>query len=98
MNTAAKPALEATARRCPQCGSASIHRSRRRTFVDRLLTFAGGVIRRCQDCRTRQVWFGATPVPLDRADSPVYLWTELAVIGMGLCACLLFVLFIYRLR
>ncbi len=66
-------------------------------MMDRILTLAGGVIRRCQDCRRRQVWFGATPVPLDRADSPVYLWTELAVIGMGLSACLLFVLFIYRL-
>ena len=98
MNTTVKIAPEATARRCPQCGSASIHRSRRRSFLDRLLTLTGGVIRRCQDCRRRQVWFGATPVPLDRPDSPVYLWTDLTVIGMGLCACLLFVLFIYRLR
>ena len=66
--------------------------------MERILTLAGGVIRRCQDCRKRQVWFGMTPVPLDRLDSPVHLWTDLAVIGMGLGVCLIFVLFIFRLR
>lgn len=81
---------EVADRRCPQCGSLRVHRSRRRTFLDRVLTLAGGVIRRCQDCRRRQAWFRSTPVVLDLADSPTHKWADLAVVGSGIALCVLF--------
>jgi len=43
---------------CPRCKSGRVHRSHRKTTLDRILSAIGGEIRRCHDCRARQAWFG----------------------------------------
>jgi hypothetical protein len=43
---------------CPKCQSARVHRSHRKNSFDRTLCAVGGEIRRCHDCRSRQIWFG----------------------------------------
>lgn len=43
---------------CPACGALASHRSHRRGFMDRMITYIGGQIRRCDSCATRFVRFG----------------------------------------
>jgi hypothetical protein len=45
---------------CPQCGSARIHRSRRRLTLERLTILAGGSLRRCHECNARYLMFGSS--------------------------------------
>lgn len=50
-------------RPCPRCGSARIHRSRRRTLLEKAMSPFGAWTRRCHDCGLRFVRFlGATIV------------------------------------
>ena len=63
-----------------------------------MFTLVGGVIRRCQDCRRRQVWFGPTSVPLDKIESDGGLLAELALIAIGVTLVLLAGLFIVRMN
>lgn len=48
---------ESSKKHCPRCHSGRVHRSHRQTNRDRILCAIGGEIRRCHDCRSRQVWF-----------------------------------------
>src|SRR5487761_2172943 len=58
-SAALPPAQEEVSRKqCPRCKSGRLHRSHRKTALDRILCAMGGEIRRCHDCRARQVWFG----------------------------------------
>jgi hypothetical protein len=72
---------------CPRCCSTRVRRSHRRHTLDYVLSALGGRIRRCHDCRARQVWFGALAIPLE---TPCAL-THAAVIGAGFLLCLLVV-------
>jgi len=38
---------------CPNCGSASVHRSHRKGLTERLLALVGARIRRCHACNVR---------------------------------------------
>jgi len=49
---------------CPKCKSTRVHRSHRRGLQDRVFSLLGGQLRRCHDCRTRQVGFEYLTVPL----------------------------------
>jgi len=43
---------------CPACGALASHRSHRRSLIERMVTYIGGQIRRCDSCATRFVRFG----------------------------------------
>ena len=74
---------------CPNCQSTRIHRSHRKSSFDRMLCAIGGEIRRCHDCRSRQVWFRSNGFPLP--DSFGGGLTTLALLGSAFLLCLLFI-------
>src|ERR1039458_6293948 len=43
---------------CPRCGAARVHRSRRRTKFERLLSLLGASFRRCHGCDLRVMQLG----------------------------------------
>ncbi len=43
---------------CPRCGAARVHRSRRRSGFERVLSFFGGAFHRCHQCELRLMRFG----------------------------------------
>jgi predicted RNA-binding Zn-ribbon protein involved in translation (DUF1610 family) len=51
-------------RPCPRCGSARIHRSRRRTITERTMSVLGVWTRRCHDCGLRFVRFLGVTIEL----------------------------------
>ena len=46
-----------TRRRCPRCGTPSVHVSKTRTLVESLFNFAGSPVRRCHRCCHRYISF-----------------------------------------
>lgn len=61
---------EANPKQCPRCASRRVHRSHRKNVFDRFLGAIGGEIRRCHDCRSRQVWFGSRGFLLGKEGMP----------------------------
>ena len=51
---------------CLQCGSARLHRSRRRSAIEYAIALAGWRVRRCHDCNTRFLQFGRSLVRANR--------------------------------
>jgi predicted RNA-binding Zn-ribbon protein involved in translation (DUF1610 family) len=74
-------------RHCPKCGSVRVRQSRRRGPIEGLLSWFGGEICRCHDCRARQAWFGITPIPIGNRDPQANPWTNIIVFVSGLVAC-----------
>ena len=50
---------------CPQCGESRLHRSRRRSIPERLLSLAGVAMRRCHACDSRFAAFGRSLVRIE---------------------------------
>jgi predicted RNA-binding Zn-ribbon protein involved in translation (DUF1610 family) len=80
-------AAENVVRHCPKCGSVRVHHSRRRGPIERLLSWFGGEICRCHDCRARQAWFGISPIPIGNTDPAANPWTTILVFVSGFVAC-----------
>jgi len=80
-------AAENVVRHCPKCGSVRVHHSRRRGPIERLLSWFGGEICRCHDCRARQAWFGISPIPIGNTDPAANPWTNIIVFVAGCVAC-----------
>lgn len=84
---------------CPACGSLKTHRSRRRGFLDRMVAYIGGKIRRCDVCSTRFVRFGTSTVlasDLRQANHRVVAAALKAVIFLaGICAGLGVIAFVW---
>ena len=74
-------------RHCPRCGSVRVHHSRRRGPIERLLSWFGGEICRCHDCRARQAWFGVSPFPIGNRDPAASPWANILVYVSGVGAC-----------
>jgi hypothetical protein len=81
---------------CPHCKSKRVHRSHRRSRLDRLLFFLGAEIRRCQDCRFRHAWFAWCSIPLGEPQATRQRWTSIAVMTSGFAVCLLVLLWVIR--
>ena len=47
---------------CPRCGAARVHRSRRRTKIERVLSVFGARFRRCHGCDLRTIQLGPLSV------------------------------------
>ncbi|MEO8097069.1 MAG: hypothetical protein ABI811_05165 [Acidobacteriota bacterium] len=97
MSAAAQPAPVPSRRLlCPRCRSPRIHRSHRRTFLDRVLAGLGAEIRRCHDCRFRRAFWTDVSLPLgpahDSSLAPTHLRTQL---GIFLCAFTLCIGFLW---
>lgn len=78
-------------RHCTKCGSARVHRSHRRGAFTRFLCAIGGQIRRCHDCRRRQVWFRSISFALPTEDLAGERLTSVALLGSTFLVCLLFI-------
>lgn len=74
-------------RNCPKCGSSHVHRSRRRSLIEGLLSYFGGEIRRCHDCLARRCWFGTTALPLARAFEPDGIRSAGIVLSTAFLSC-----------
>lgn len=57
-------------RPCPRCGSTRIHRSRHRTFWERILPVTGAWIRRCHDCDLRFIRLLGITLRMDETGVP----------------------------
>ncbi len=79
------------ARHCPKCGSGRVHRSHRRSGLERVLGVIGAEIRRCHDCRTRQAWFSSVGVALPGEGAAGDRLTTVAVLGSTFLMCFLFI-------
>jgi hypothetical protein len=79
--------VENGTRHCPKCGSVRVRQSRRRGPIERLLSWLGGEIRRCHDCRARRAWFGISPIPIGNVDPQTSPWTNIFVCVSGFVAC-----------
>jgi hypothetical protein len=79
------------ARSCPRCGSDRVHRSHRRTTLDRILYALGAEIRRCRTCRCRHASFVTFSVPVGDPQTLAGMWAGAFVMGSGFLVCLLFV-------
>jgi hypothetical protein len=76
---------------CPKCGSPRVHRSHRRSGLERALCAIGAEVRRCHDCRARQAWLRSRAIRLPaEAASPGQL-TNTALLGSSFIACLLLI-------
>jgi len=62
-----QPPRQRVAIHCPKCGSARVHRSRRHSILDHVLSRLGAQLRRCHDCGCRRAWFGFYPLPVGEA-------------------------------
>jgi hypothetical protein len=82
--------IEALQKHCPKCKSARVHRSHRKTTFDRVLCAAGGELRRCHDCRSRQVWFGSLGFLLPNDGLPGGLASAL-LLACTFALCFLFI-------
>lgn len=76
---------------CPKCGSARVHRSHRKGGFTRALCAFGGRIRRCHDCRCRQVWFRSIHFSLAKEDLAGERLTSLALLTSTFLVCFLFI-------
>src|SRR5690242_10585945 len=74
---------------CPQCGSARLHRSRRRDKTEFALAIVGGRFRRCHECQSRFLLWGAALIRQGRLSQ---FTRQLALMAMMVVA-LLVVLF-----
>ncbi len=81
---------------CPRCRSAHVHRSHRRSVVDRALRAVGADIRRCHECRFRHASFVSFAVPLGEPRDAARRRTEVRIVASGLLVWLLFVWWIIR--
>ncbi len=81
---------------CPHCQSSRVHRSHRRSGLDRMLFALGGEIRRCHDCRCRYACFSRFSVPLGSPRAIRQRWTHIAVMTSGFAVCLLVLLWMIR--
>jgi hypothetical protein len=83
-------------RACPRCESERVHRSHRRSRLDRVLYALGAEIRRCHQCRYRHARFTKLAVPLADSSGAGIFWTSIAVMSTGFLVCVLLVLWIIR--
>jgi hypothetical protein len=56
-----------------------------------VLCAIGGEVRRCHDCRARQIWFGSAAVRLPGDDAAAGRLTSVAVGGSAFVVCFLFI-------
>jgi hypothetical protein len=68
-----------------------VHRSHRKSGTERLLSLIGGEIRRCHDCRVRQVWFGALGYCLKTEGVTGGRLRSIAMLGSTFVLCFLFI-------
>lgn len=71
---------------CLECGSARVHRSRRRSSIEYAIALAGCRVRRCHDCNTRFLQFGRSLVKANSLKGlrKRLLYTALAAAAVGL--------------
>ena len=81
---------EAVQKHCPKCHSARVHRSHRKNQFDRMMCAFRGEIRRCHDCRSRQIWFGPFAFMLPAEGMPGG-FGSLLVLGLTFLVCFLFI-------
>lgn len=72
---------------CPECGSARVHRSRRRQPIERAIALLGGGMRRCHECNSRYAQFGASWLRM--SDLRKITQKLLLIIAMGAAAALI---------
>ncbi len=71
-------------RRCPQCGSERVHRSRRRGVTEKVIALVSLKIRRCHECNTRLASFGNSVLLLKDLNRFLRKATMLAVMGVAM--------------
>jgi hypothetical protein len=81
---------------CPRCRSQRVHRSHRRSKLDKVLYALGGDIRRCHDCQARYVGFKTFTLPLPAPHSTTAKGTSAGIMGSGFVLCLVLVLWMIR--
>ena len=81
---------------CPRCQSEHVHRSHRRSTMDRLFHALGAEIRRCHQCQFRYAQFIKLVLPLGASQAKPSGWATVAVTSTAFLLCLGFVLWIIR--
>ena len=81
---------------CPRCQSSHVHRSHRRSALDRLFHSFGAEIRRCHQCQFRYAQFMKLVVPLARLQANSSSWRTVVVTSTGFLVCLGLLLWIIR--
>ena len=84
---------------CPLCGSLVSHRSHRRGLLEKLITYTGGRIRRCEACSARFVRFGtstATMTDVRRVNQRIVaLFLKLILFTVGILGGLAFLVWVW---
>ena len=79
---------------CSRCGSARLHRSRRRSPIEFGIALTGWSLKRCHDCKARYLQFGRVLVPAYRlqtlARGLLFATLSLAAVGVVIAAILFF--------
>lgn len=68
-----------------------MHRSHRKSGLERALCAVGGEIRRCHDCRSRQAWLGSIALPLPTEGVAEGRLRSLTVLWSTFVLCFLFI-------
>ena len=59
-----------------------------------MIAALGGAICRCHDCRSRQAWFGMSPVPIGNVDPEANPWAALVLLACAVLVSLAVVWFL----